>query len=153
MQLKEDFIPDTAKCATHALLDPSSITIHWIGPYPGQTPEQVRQYWIDSEGEASAHFIVKGTEVLQCWPTYKVAWHTGCRSGNYTSIGIEVVPKNEEGEFSDETIVTLRKLIYKLRSDLNKSLPLVRHFDWTGKECPIYYCDSNKWEALLKRLK
>lgn len=152
MELKQDFIPDSAKCATHKVLIPSSITIHWIGPYPGQTPEQVRKYWIDSNGEASAHFIIKDEQVLQCWPLYKAAWHAGCPQGNYNSIGIEVIPKNVDGEFSEASIQTLRSLIKKLEEDVAMRLPIVRHYDWTGKDCPKYYCNSNNWVNLLNKL-
>lgn len=147
----QDFIPEDAKCNTKHGLDngiATTVTIHWIGPYPGQTPEQVRKYWIDSKGEPSAHFIIKDDECVQCWPIDKVAWHAGCRSGNYTSIGIEVVPENTDGRFSDASIETLKALLDKYFP----GLPLVRHYDWTGKDCPKYYIDSNNWADLLVKL-
>lgn len=150
MNLIKKLIPDTAKCATGEKFkdgEPSVITIHWIGPYPGQTPSMVRDWWISSDGEASAHFIVKDSRVLQCWDTDTVAWHAGCSIGNKSSIGIEVCPCNEEGEFSDETIATLKELL-----DTLPKLPIVRHFDWTGKECPKYYCNKDRWLGLLDRL-
>ena len=149
MILEKDFIPEGTNCDTKLKLTSlDSITIHWIGPYPEQTPAQVRKYWIDSKGEASAHFIIKDSNVLQCWPTDKVAWHAGCKVGNMTSIGFEVVPMNKEGVFSKLSIKTLSQLL-----DTLPNKPLVRHFDWTGKKCPAYYCDSNKWEELLTELR
>lgn len=150
LKIKEAFIPDTCSCATHHGFDNgkfSVITIHWIGPYPGQTPEQVRNYWITSKGEASAHFIIKDDECLQCWPLDVVAWHAGCRAGNYSSIGIEVIPKDTDGEFSEKSINTLKQLL-----DTLPKLPIVRHYDWTGKDCPKYYCNNERWERLLKIL-
>lgn len=150
MHFKKDFIPEDAKCSTHHGFDNGKfniITIHWIGPYPGQTPEQVRKYWIESKGEASAHYIIKDDECIQCWPLDTVAWHAGCRAGNYTSIGIEVIPKNVNGEFSDKSIETLKELLSTL-----PRLPIIRHFDWTGKQCPAWYCDNDKWKNLLLRL-
>ncbi len=150
MKLTVNYIPDTAKCATHHGFDngqASIITIHWTGPLSEQTPAQVRDYWINSKGEASAHFIIKDDECLQCWPTDTVAWHAGCRAGNYTSLGIEIIPMNKDGEFSKQSIQTLKELLHTL-----PKLPLVRHYDWTGKECPKYYCDVNKWQQLLLKL-
>lgn len=149
MRLKKDLIPSNAKCATHRKFDagePSVITLHWIGPYPGQTPGMVRDWWIRSEGEPSAHFIVKDDTVLQCWDIDTVAWHAG-EVGNKISIGIEVCPRNKDGEFSDKTIETLKELL-----DTLPRLPIVRHFDWTGKNCPAYYVDSDKWSDLLVKL-
>lgn len=150
MKLKVDYIPDNLPCDTKAKFSdgqPSVITIHWIGPYPSQTPDIVRNWWIVSKGEASAHFVIKDEDVLQCWPIDKIAWHAGCRAGNYSSIGIEVVPCNIQGRFSEKSIKTLKELL-----DTLPKLPLVRHFDWTGKDCPRYYCDNNEWKELLEKL-
>lgn len=85
---------------------------------------------------------------MQCWPIDKIAWHAGCRAGNITSIGIEVIPKNIEGEFSEKSIKTLKELLKTL-----PKIPLVRHYDWTGKKCPAYYCDNDKWQELIEKLR
>jgi len=150
MNITKNFIPDNSKCDTKQSFvnnQPSVITIHWVGPFPGQTPEIVRDYWIKSGGEASAHFIIKDDECLQCWPLDKMAWHAGCSAGNKTSIGIEVIPCNIQGRFSEKSIKTLKELIESL-----PRMPIVRHFDWTGKKCPEYYCDNNEWQELLEKL-
>lgn len=151
MNLVKKYIPAGCKCDTGShFIDnaPNIITIHWVGPFPGQTPDIVRDYWINSNGEASAHFIIKDDDVLQCWPIDKIAWHAGCRAGNITSIGIEVIPKNIEGEFSEKSIKTLKELLKTL-----PKIPLVRHYDWTGKKCPAYYCDNDKWQELIEKLR
>lgn len=150
MKLIEKFIPDGSKCDSMLEFDggqPSVITIHWVGPYPGQTPDIVRDYWISSGGEASAHYIIKDDECMQCWPLTRVAWHAGCSVGNNSSIGIEVIPKDTDGEFSEKSIETLKELLSKL-----PKLPIVRHHDWTGKDCPKYYCSNDKWKELLVKL-
>lgn len=149
MILKKALIPKSAACYTGKKFgdgEPSVITIHWIGPYPGQTPNMVRDWWIKSNGEPSAHFIVKDDTVLQCHEINDVAWHAGTE-GNKLSIGIEVCPCNTEGEFSELTISTLKELL-----DTLPRLPLVRHFDWTGKDCPKYYCNNKRWNMLLEKL-
>lgn len=151
MNLVKKYIPAGCKCDTGShFIDnaPNIITIHWVGPFPGQTPDIVRDYWINSNGEASAHFIIKDDDVLQCWPIDKIAWHAGCKAGNITSIGIEVIPKNVEGEFSEKSIKSLKELLKTL-----PKLPLVRHYDWTGKKCPAYYCDNDKWQELIEKLR
>jgi hypothetical protein len=138
------------------MVKPRSITIHWIGPYPNQEVETPRNWWItgpDGKGiQASAHFIVKEDRVIQCIPTCEVAWHCGS-SGNYSSIGIEVIPANLDGVFSAATISTLRELLASL-----PPLELLRHFDWTKKDCPKWYTPLGKggdaaWEQLKKELK
>jgi N-acetylmuramoyl-L-alanine amidase CwlA len=150
MQLIKKLLPANLKCDTHehfAAGQPSVVTIHWVGPYPNQTPDIVRDWWIKSGGEASAHFVIKDDECMQCWETDKVAWHAGCKSGNSVSIGIEVIPCDKEGRFSEKSIATLKELLDSL-----PYMPVVRHHDWTGKDCPRYYCNSDKWQELLKQL-
>ena len=150
MKLVKKFIPDGKICDTKQFFadgQPSIITIHWVGPYPGQIPDIVRDYWINSGGEASAHYIIKDDECLQCWPENKVAWHAGCASGNKSSIGIEIIPCNKEGEFSEKSIQTLKELIATF-----PKMPIIRHYDWTGKDCPKYYIDNNKWTELLNKI-
>lgn len=150
MKLIEKFIPDGLPCDTKKYFPDnglSSITIHWIGPYPHHTPDIVRDWWIKSKGEASAHYIIKDAECIQCWPINKIAWHAGCSAGNNTSLGIEVVPQNVEGIFSESSIQTLKELLATL-----PKLKIVRHFDWTKKECPKYYCDDKEWQKLLVKI-
>lgn len=150
MKLVRKIIPDTANCFTGKKLTVETpvITIHWTGPYPGQSPDMVRNWWINSKGEASAHYIVKDDEVIQCWDNDTVAWHTGTKSGNNTSIGIEVIPENIEGKFSEASINTLCELISMIPHK-----GIVRHYDWSGKDCPAYYCKGlDGWIALLNQI-
>jgi N-acetylmuramoyl-L-alanine amidase len=125
----------------------SSITLHWIGPYPSQSVRDPVTWWVGQKLEASAHFIVKGDAVLNCIPITEVAWHCGSK-GNYTSIGIEVIPASTAGEFSYESMRSLRELL-----GLLPQVELLRHYDWTGKDCPLYYTDNNRWEDLKKWLR
>lgn len=123
---------------------PQSITIHWIGAFPGQTPDIVRNWWLESGHMSSAHFIIKDDICMQCWPIHKVAYHAGTPAGNNTSIGIEVIPATFEGEFSKASIKTLRELLF-----LFPKMPIYRHYDWTGKDCPKFYINEERWQKLL----
>ena len=119
------------------------IIIHWIGPYPHHNLTGVRSWWengSDGRGvQASAHFIVKDENVLQCLPLNEVGWHSG-DSRNYESIGIEVIPMNTAGEFSELTKKTLKELVSFIREKINSDLQLERHFDGgNGKDCPRFY--------------
>lgn len=146
MLLEQDFLPKDSKPywgETFKNGTADSITIHWIGAFPFQTPTVVRNYWLESGGEVSTHFIVKDGLVLQCMPISKCCYHTGNLVGNRTSLGIEVIPQTKEGEFSIFTMNTLRELLAIL-----PPLPLLRHYDWSGKNCPAFYTDEERWERL-----
>ncbi len=153
MRYKIDLLPKDQKCRPGILRKATnSITIHWIGPYPKQVVETPRHWWITSGLEASAHFIVKDENILKCLPEEEVAWHAGCREGNETSIGIEVIPMNTEGEFSDKTVESLKNLLTGL-----PIVPLKRHYDWTKKDCPRWYTPlvfdgEEHWQKLLNAI-
>lgn len=151
MIIKQDYLPvghisRPGKPMNH----PTSITIHWIGPHPKQSVYDPRSWWLkgpDGKGlAASAHYIIKDSECLQCIPENEVAWHAGGK-GNYSSLGIEVIPMNIAGEFSQDSIDTLIELLKQL-----PKLPLLRHYDWTGKECPLYYVNEDRWITLKNEL-
>ncbi|MCL2722208.1 MAG: peptidoglycan recognition protein family protein [Treponema sp.] len=119
------------------------IIIHWIGPYPSHTPLVVRNWWENgSDGRgvrASAHFIVKDENILQCLPLNEIGWHSG-DARNHNSIGIEIIPMNIAGEFSQTSISTLKELIQHIRKEAGKFLELERHFDGVQKkDCPRFY--------------
>ena len=119
-----------------------TIVIHWIGPYPGQTVGVPWNWWengTDRKGiQASAHFIVKGENVLQALPLNEVGWHSG-DARNYHSIGIEVIPMNDGGEFAQDTIETLKELAAYIRRTYPRAR-LERHYDGTQKkDCPKWY--------------
>ncbi|MDR2965579.1 MAG: peptidoglycan recognition protein family protein [Treponema sp.] len=122
---------------------PVRIIIHWIGPYPGQAVSTPWNWWENgSDGggvRASAHFIVKDADVIQCLPLNEVGWHAG-DSRNFDSIGIEVIPMNIEGEFSKLSIDTLKLVIQHIRNEIGNNLKLERHFDGVQeKDCPRFY--------------
>jgi N-acetylmuramoyl-L-alanine amidase len=150
--ITQTFLPKPSPCRPGLILSkPTSITIHWIGPYPNQTVDIPYNWWLKSGLQASAHYIVKDLKVLQCVPENEVAWHCGSK-GNYTSLGIEVIPMNIAGQFSADTIDTLCQLLQGL-----PKVELLRHYDWTGKNCPLYYTPlsdggQERWEALVKEL-
>ncbi|MCL2252356.1 MAG: peptidoglycan recognition protein family protein [Treponema sp.] len=134
----------------------TKIVIHWIGPYPTHNPSGIREWWekgSDGVGvQASAHFIVKESECLQCLPLDEIGWHSGDQR-NYESIGIEVVPMNKAGEFSKTTIDTLHSLIKHIREEVNSNLTIERHFDGVQKkDCPRFYTSVTKNSGVDARI-
>jgi len=135
------------------------IVVHWIGPYPNQAVVTPWHWWENgSDGHgitASAHFILKDTDLIQCLPLDEVGWHSG-DARNYSSIGIEVIPKNVEGEFSMWSLDTLKKLIWHIRDEVGLKLPVERHYDGVQKkDCPRFYTPlveggQDRWEEFLR---
>ena len=129
------------------------IVIHYVGN-PGTTAKANRNYFESlSSGEtetyASSHFIVGlDGEVVQCIPLNERAVATNDRNGD--TIAIEVCHPDDTGKFSDKTYASLIKLTAWLCEQLHlDGQDLIRHYDVTGKLCPLYYVEhEDAWTQL-----
>ena len=78
----------------------------------------------------------------------------GCGSGLFESMidhsGIEVCHPDDTGKFSDKTYASLIKLTAWLCEQLHlDGQDLIRHYDVTGKLCPLYYVEhEDAWTQL-----
>lgn len=132
----------------------NGVVIHYVGN-PGSTAGANRSYFEGlADGEkgtyASSHFIVglEG-EVLQCVPLTEIAYASNNRNGD--TISIEVCHPDKGGKFNDATYQRVAELTgwlcWKFR--LDPSEDVIRHYDVTGKLCPLYYVEHpDAWETL-----
>ena len=130
-----------------------NIVIHYVGN-PGTTAEQNRDYYASRSSEVSSHFVIglKG-EVIQCIPLHEKSSASNHR--NKDTISIEVCHPDESGKFTDASYQSLVKLTVWLCEicDLDSN-DVIRHYDITGKQCPLYFVTHNDaWERFLKDVK
>ena len=90
----------------------NGVVIHYTAN-PGSTAQENRDYFnglqYSQETEASSNFIVGlDGEIIQCVPTWEVAYASNER--NYDTVSIEVCHPDETGEFTDETYESLVQL-------------------------------------------
>ena len=101
------------------------------------------------EYKVSSHFIIGiDGEIIQCIPLSEIAYASNER--NADTVSIECCHKDKTGKFSDATYKSLVKLCawlcskYKLQKD-----SIIRHFDVTGKQCPLYFVENEgAWSSL-----
>ena len=132
----------------------NGVVIHYVGN-PGTTARANRNYFASlasgKEGTyASSHFVVglEG-EVVQCVPLTEVAYASNTRNGD--TVSIEVCHPDETGEFSPVTYGRCVELAAWLCREfkLDPETDVIRHYDVTGKECPLYYVEHPEaWERL-----
>jgi len=137
-----------------ALKKVNGIVLHYVGN-PGTTAQANRNYFNSlASGElgtyASSHFIVglEG-EVLQCVPLGEIAYASNGRNGD--TVSIEVCHPDEAGEYAPVTRARVVELTAWLcrAFRLDPEEDVIRHYDVTGKRCPLYYVDHPEaWEAL-----
>ena len=153
--VEQDYIPvnDWSRPGT-PLEDINAVVIHYVGN-PGTTARANRNYFASlSSGKegtyASSHFVVglEG-EVVQCVPLTEVAYASNTRNGD--TVSIEVCHPDETGEVSPVTYGRCVELAAWLCREfkLDPETDVIRHYDVTGKECPLYYVEHPEaWERL-----
>ena len=126
------------------------IVIHYVGN-PGTTAQQNRDYFAQPDTEVNSHFVIGlDGEIIQCIPLNERSSATNER--NVDTISIEVCHPDETGQFTQASYDALVKLTAWLcdHFDLDRSR-VIRHYDVTGKLCPMYYVEhENAWEQFKK---
>lgn len=134
-----------------------NIVIHYTAN-PGTSAKQNRDYFEglknSKKTRASSHFIVgiKG-EIVQCVPTWEVAYASNDR--NSDTVSIETCHLKKDGAYTKETYESLVYLTAWLceKFDLTEQ-DLIRHYDVTGKICPKYFVDNeDAWELFKQNVK
>ncbi|BDF05200.1 peptidoglycan recognition protein family protein [[Clostridium] hylemonae] len=121
------------------------IVVHYTAN-PGATAMENRNYFEglkDShETKASSNFIVGlDGEIVQCVPTWEVAYASNSR--NNDTVSIECCHPDETGKFNEETYKSMVRLTAWLckKFDLD-SKDVIRHYDVTEKNCPKYFVEN-----------
>ena len=129
-----------------------NIVIHYVGN-PGSTAQQNRDYYANPSSEVSSHFVIGlNGEIIQCIPLHEKSSASNHR--NKDTISIEVCHPDESGKFTDAAYQSLVKLTAWLCEicDLDSS-DIIRHYDITGKQCPLYFVThENEWRRFKENV-
>lgn len=128
----------------------NGIVIHYTAN-PGASAKANRDYFENLKDthktKVSSNFIIGlDGEIIQCIPTWEVAYASNDR--NRDTVSIECCHPDENGEFTKATYRSLVQLTAWLcmKFDLDEE-DVIRHYDVTGKNCPKYFVeDENAWE-------
>jgi N-acetylmuramoyl-L-alanine amidase len=159
MKIKHELIniDDNNRPGTN-LLSVSKIIIHYV-ENPGTTARQNVAYidGLDNSKTryASAHYFVDDKEIIQIIPDSERAYHIGANRytdiglsissyPNARTIGIEFCHPDKTGKPNYQTYKHLVELCKYLCSkyNLNPLTDILRHYDITGKLCPLYYVNN-----------
>ncbi|WMJ86162.1 peptidoglycan recognition protein family protein [Anaerocolumna sp. MB42-C2] len=130
----------------------NNVVIHYTAN-PGTGAESNRNYFenlrINKTTSASSHFVIglKG-EIIQCIPLNEISFASNNR--NNDTISIECCHPDETGKFNDKTYQSLIALVSWLCCQYNLDKDdIIRHYDVSGKLCPLYYVEhEDAWEKL-----
>lgn len=143
------------KCA------PKKICVHYTGN-AGATAANSAAYQMNvakgvfaSKGQgvwtSSQYVVGLNGEIYRCVPDDEMAY--AAANNNHGVIHIEVCHPDTSGKFNPATITALGELVRMLMKKYAISAEnVVRHYDLTGKHCPMYYVDETRWAALKKSI-
>ena len=130
----------------------NGIVVHYTAN-PGTTAQQNRNYFNNlakQKGESatsvSSHFIIGlDGEIIQCIPLSEISYASNDRNGD--TVSIECCHPDSSGKFTDATYQSLVRLSAWLESQLDlRERSIIRHYDVTGKLCPLYYVENeSEW--------
>lgn len=135
----------------------TGIVIHYTAN-PGSTAMDNRNYFESlkdkQDNQVSSNFVIglEG-EIVQCVPTWEVAYASNNR--NNDTVSIECCHLDESGEFTQETYRSMVQLSawLCLKFDLDEK-DVIRHYDVTGKNCPKYFVENEEaWQQFRKDIK
>ena len=146
------------------------LVYHYTGN-DGDKAANNAKYFQNNIVKASAHYFVDDTTVWRSVPDLKVAWSVGGskyanadKTGggtmygvitNTNSISIEMCDTIRNGVYqaSEATLANAAALGRELMEKYHIPIENVyRHFDVTGKHCPSYLVNAQKWAEFKKRL-
>ena len=154
--VSEDFLtPNEYSRPQTPLVRVNAIVVHYVGN-PNTTAQSNRNYFeqlaTTQDAYASSHFVVglEG-EVIQCIPLNEIAYCSNDR--NSDTVSIECCHPDASGEFNTMTYDSLVRLTAWLCQtyQLDPLTDVIRHYDVTGKACPLYYVENpDAWESFLR---
>lgn len=146
------------------------LVYHYTGN-DGDMAANNAKYFQNNIVKASAHYFVDDTTVWRSVPDLKVAWSVGGskyanadKTGggtmygvitNTNSLSIEMCDTIRNGVYqaSEATLANAAALGRELMEKYHIPIENVyRHFDVTGKHCPSYLVNAQKWAEFKKRL-
>lgn len=133
----------------------NGIVVHYVAN-PGTSAAANRSYFagLAKSGAtyASSNFIIGlDGEVLQCVPADEVAYASNNR--NSDTLSIECCHPDETGVFTYPTYRSLVQLCADICMgfDLDPATDIIRHYDITGKLCPLYFVENeDEWAIFLE---
>lgn len=132
------------------------IVVHYVSN-PKSTAKENRDYFENLKDthitKASSHYIIGlDGEIIQCIPLSEISYASNNR--NSDTISIECCHEKANGKFNKNTYASLVQLTSWLCDTygLNSS-DVIRHYDVTGKMCPLYYVKhEDAWNKFLMKV-
>ena len=132
-------------------IQPRELILHYIGN-PGTSARQNASYFAHVNSQTSVHYIVDDTEIIEIIPPDQKSYGTSDREHNERGIQIEMCHPDASGRIE---AAVLEKVVWLCRELMKRYgiTKIIRHYDVTGKRCPLWYVEHpEEWETLKRRI-
>lgn len=147
---------------TRPLKNVKFIVIHYTSNKCDTAENNGKYFATGNKESAGAHiFIGQDGDKVKSVPLKRIAWsvggskYPGTKGGKYhgictnaNSVSIELCD-NATKDPSQNQIMAVREAIKYIRKYCPNAKTVIRHYDVTGKLCPIRMVDELKWEKFL----
>ncbi len=127
----------------------TKIAVHYVGN-PSSSAAANRNYFENQKNGGhyvSSHFIVglQG-EIIQCIPLDEISYCTN--QANSYSVSVECCHPDSTGKFTEAAEQSLAELCAYLLEKFGLDIDdIIRHYDVTGKQCPLYWSPTKYQSA------
>ena len=143
IKIIKNHIPTTSKKYTKIAMKPQYITVHSTAN-PTSTAKNERAWLTNpsNTSETGYHYAVDEHDVIEVAPPTMAMWHAGDGrgQGNMASIGIEICESGNREKALQNAIDLIAHLMNE-----HKITKVVRHYDWSRKNCPRILNTDGKW--------
>lgn len=150
MKITENFLtPNKYSRPQKTLEKVTKIAVHYVGN-PNTSAAANRNYFENQKNGGtyvSSHYIIglQG-EIIQCIPLNE--WSYCTNQANGYSISIECCHPDSTGKFNEATEQSLAELCAYLLEKFGLGVDdVIRHYDVTGKQCPLYWSPTKYQSA------
>ena len=146
VEVSKQYIENKNARSERKLESLNGIVVHYVAN-PGSTAQDNRDYFDSPTTNVCSHFVIGlDGEIIQCLPMDEMSAASNDR--NIDTISIEVCHPDETGE---PTVAGYNSLVYLCSwiCDVTglKTDDIIRHYDVTGKMCPLYFVEHpDMWE-------
>ncbi|MBR2743449.1 MAG: N-acetylmuramoyl-L-alanine amidase [Clostridia bacterium] len=132
-------------------MSPVGIILHYVGN-PGTSAAANANYFHNVNQRVSVNYVVDDREIIEIIPPDMKSYGTsdGYYNGRY--IQIEMCHPDASGRITD---ATLERVVWLCRSLSARfgCADVLRHYDVTGKRCPLWYVShEDEWQVLKARI-
>ena len=156
MKITERIIPKNKYNRPGTRSEPGRICVHYTGQ-AGTDADKLALFYKNvaagmfpdkpNSWTSTQYIIGMNGKIIRIIPDNEIAYAASGK--NNGTLHIEVCYSKAGGEFEEASIEALRELVqYLMKKYGIPAEKVLRHYDLTGKYCPWFYVDENRWAAL-----